>query len=115
MAQASKTIERSQSAALDALGNGVRRTIVGLLAERPRAVGELAAVLPISRPAVSKHLRTLEAASLVRVRAAGNRNVYSLAPQGATDVRRWLDDFWGQALPRFAMVAENTAPKADEP
>ena len=93
---------------LDALGNPVRREIVAMLAEGPRAVGELAAALPISRPAVSKHLRVLQGAALVRFSVQGNRNVYTLAPDGAAEARRWLDAFWGQALPRFALLANNT-------
>ncbi|MEM6994702.1 MAG: metalloregulator ArsR/SmtB family transcription factor [Myxococcota bacterium] len=108
MAQAAKITKSFGGDALDALGNPVRRAIVAMLAERPRAVGELAAALPISRPAVSKHLRVLKAAQLVSAEPAGNRNVYALSAGGVTDVRRWLDKFWGEALPRFAMVAENT-------
>lgn len=98
--------------ALDALGNPVRRQIVALLAQRPRPVGEIAAELPVSRPAVSKHLRVLEAASLVRFDVDGNRNVYTLASDGAAQARRFLDAFWSEALPRFAMVAENLTPAA---
>ena len=100
--------------ALDALGNPVRRQIVALLAERPRPVGEIAAELPVSRPAVSKHLRVLEAASLVSFEVDGNRNVYALAPDGAAQARRFLDAFWSEALPRFAMVAENLTPESSD-
>ena len=100
--------------ALDALGNPVRRRIVALLAERARPVGELAAELPVSRPAVSKHLRVLEAASLVSFEVDGNRNVYTLASDGAAQARRFLDAFWSEALPRFAMVAENLTPAEHE-
>lgn len=107
---------RIEERALDALGNSVRRQIVALLAEQPRAVSELAAVLPVSRPAVSKHLRVLQGAALVTHRCEGTRNVYALAEAGAAGARRWLDSFWGQALPRFAMVAQSTAPsrKSDD-
>ena len=93
--------------ALDALGNPVRRQIVEMLAERPQAVGEIAAQLPISRPAVSKHLRVLQGAALVEFTADGTRNVFALRRQGFDAARAWLGDFWDDALARFRMVAEN--------
>lgn len=91
---------------LDALGNPTRRTIVRLLAPGPRSVGELASALPISRPAVSKHLRILESAALVTYEAAGTRRLFRLDPHGFDAARRWLDAFWDEALPRLAAVAE---------
>ena len=104
---------RSNTAPLDALGNPVRRTIVELLSERPRAVGELASQLPVSRPAVSKHLKLLEDAGLVGHEPQGTRNIYSLRADGFDAARQWLDSFWTEALGRFRLVAENTAPEAD--
>lgn len=91
---------------LDALGNPTRRDIVRMLAAGPRAVGEIAAELPISRPAVSRHLRVLEGASLVTFEARGNRRLFRLDPSGFAVARRWLDAFWDEALPRLAAVAE---------
>ena len=93
---------------LDALGNPVRRQIVVLLAQGPRAVGALAAEFPISRPAVSKHLRLLEGAGLVRHRAAGTANVFELDQAGFLVARRWLDDFWREGLADFKALAEAT-------
>ena len=95
-------------AALDALGNSVRRDIVRLLADKPMAAGEVATHFPISRPAVSKHLRILEAASIIAHEARGNRNIYHLDQTGFTQVSGWLDAFWTDALQRMAMVAVNT-------
>lgn len=97
--------------ALDALGNPVRRQIVQLLAAGPRPVGAIAAQLPVTRPAVSKHLRVLEDAALVTFDKAGNQNRYRLAPEGFTAARDWLGAFWDDALTRFALLAENTAPE----
>ena len=91
---------------LDALGNATRRRIVRILAPGPRSVGEIAAELPISRPAVSKHLRVLEDAALVAHESQGNRNLFRLHPAGFDAARRWLDAFWDDALSRFVMVAE---------
>lgn len=99
----------SAEAALDALGSPVRRTIVRILARGPRPVGELAAELPVSRPAVSKHLRILEEARLVAHDTQGTRNVFRLEPRGFRAARRWLDDFWDEALDRFSDEAERIA------
>lgn len=97
--------------ALGALGNPVRRAIVRMLAGGPRPVGAIAAELPVSRPAVSKHLRVLERARLVGFEREGNRNVFRLEAEGFESARRWLDAFWDEALARFALVAENTEPR----
>ena len=97
--------------ALDALGNPVRRRIVQILAPAPRPVGEIAKQLPVSRPAVSKHLRVLEDAGLVTYERDGNKNLFRLDPEGFRSARRWLDSFWDDALARFVLVAENTQPK----
>jgi DNA-binding transcriptional ArsR family regulator len=86
---------------LDALGDPTRRAIVDTLRSGPRAVGDLAGELPVSRPAVSQHLRVLHDAGLVTYRAEGNRNVYRLRPQGAQPLREWLDEFWQEPLERF--------------
>ncbi|MCA9656187.1 MAG: winged helix-turn-helix transcriptional regulator [Myxococcales bacterium] len=94
--------------ALDALGCPTRRSIVRLLAEGPRPVGEIAAALPVSRPAVSKHLRILEQAELVAHDRQGTRNLFRLERRGFDAARRWLDAFWDEALARFVMLAENT-------
>ena len=82
----------------DALGDPTRRAIVECLAERPRAVGELAAELPVSRPAVSQHLKVLKDAGLVTERAAGTRRIYRLNPAGVAALRDQLDTFWSRAL-----------------
>jgi DNA-binding transcriptional ArsR family regulator len=93
-------------AGLGLLGDSTRRTIFGLLAEQPRSVGELAARLPISRPAVSQHLRALKDAGLVIDRAAGTRRVYQLNPAGVAGLRAYLDQIWGDALAAFKDVVE---------
>lgn len=87
---------------LEALGDASRRAIVALLAERPSPVGELADRLPISRPAVSQHLRVLKAAGLVADRPDGTRRVYRLDPTGLADIRAFLDRFWRDDLDHFA-------------
>lgn len=89
-----------------ALGDATRRAIVASLAERPRAVGELAAELPVSRPAVSQHLRVLKEAGLVRERAEGTRRVYGLEPGGLEGLREYLDGFWNRALASFKAAVE---------
>ena len=93
-------------AALDALGNPMRRRIVRLLAEKPRAVGELAAKLPVTRPAVSKHLAILRKADLVVRDKRGNRNVFRLHAAGFESARGWLDEFWDEALENLRALAE---------
>jgi DNA-binding transcriptional ArsR family regulator len=91
---------------LDALGDPTRRAILELLAQRPRPVGELADELPVSRPAVSQHLRVLSAARLVIARREGNRRIYQVDPSGVGAVRAYLDRFWNQALAAFKQAAE---------
>ncbi len=100
-----------QDLALDALGNPIRRQMVRLLAKGPQPVGELAAHFPVSRPAISKHLRVLEGAGLVTRDAKGNRNYCRLEARGFEAARAWLDHFWDEALGRFKLLAENTAPR----
>ena len=92
--------------AFAALAEPMRVAIVEKLAQRPMAVGELAAGLPVSRPAVSQHLKVLKAAKLVRDQAAGTRRIYSLDPAGLGPLRQWLDRFWDQALAAYAEAAE---------
>ena len=94
-------------ATFDALGNPVRRRILRILEPGPKAVGDIAAVLPVSRPAVSKHLQILQGAALVARQRDGNRHLFRLNPEGFGAARHWLEAFWDTALPRFAMVAEN--------
>jgi DNA-binding transcriptional ArsR family regulator len=91
----------------EALGDPSRRAIVACLAERPRAVGELAEVLPISRPAVSQHLKVLKDAGLVTDRAAGTRRVYRLNPAGMAALRDQLETFWNRALDGYQDVVEH--------
>jgi DNA-binding transcriptional ArsR family regulator len=91
---------------LDALGDPTRRHVFELLAGGPRSVGELAAELPVSRPAVSQHLRVLESAGLVTHRREGTRHLYELDRPGVVALRAWLDGFWNEALARFKAAAE---------
>jgi DNA-binding transcriptional ArsR family regulator len=95
-------------ALLDALGDPTRRAIVERLAERPRAVGELADDLPVSRPAVSQHLKVLKDAGLVTERAAGTRRIYRLDPVAVGALRDQLDTLWRRALSGFAEIAEES-------
>ena len=92
--------------ALTALADPTRRAIFERLAERPQAVGELAAELPVSRPAVSQHLKVLKDAGLVSDRPAGNRRIYQVDPQGVGALRAYLDGFWNRALADFKTAAE---------
>ena len=91
---------------LTALGDATRREVFELVAERPRAVGELAAQLPVSRPAVSQHLRVLKDAGLVEDEAVGARRVYKLHPEGIAELRSYLDGFWNRSLRAFKAAAE---------
>ena len=87
-----------------ALADGTRRTILASLAERPQAVGELAAGLPVSRPAVSQHLKVLKEAGLVSERAVGTRRIYRLDPTALAAVRDQLDTYWRRALEGYAAL-----------
>jgi DNA-binding transcriptional ArsR family regulator len=91
--------------ALDALGSPVRREILQTLWTSPLAVGELAARFPVSRPAISRHLRVLEDAGLVEHRARGAGSVYAVRVQGLSSVRDFLDEFWESALSRLEELA----------
>lgn len=91
--------------ALDALGSPVRREILRRLRARPLAVGELASGFPVSRPAISRHLRLLEDAGLVEQRGQTGRGVYAVRVQGLASVREYLDEFWDVALDRLEELA----------
>jgi DNA-binding transcriptional ArsR family regulator len=91
-----------------ALGDPTRRAIVASLAERPRAVGELAKELPISRPAVSQALKVLKEAGLVTERADGTRRIYRLQPTAVAALRDQLDTFWSRALANYGDVVERS-------
>jgi DNA-binding transcriptional ArsR family regulator len=95
----------------DALGDPNRRAIVELLGAGDRSVRELADALPISRPAVSRHLRLLKEAGLVVEEPRGTRRIYRLHDKGVEAVRAYLESVWGDAATRFRLVAENTSPK----
>jgi DNA-binding transcriptional ArsR family regulator len=95
-----------QTAGFTALGDPTRRAIFERLAGRPRAVGELASELPVSRPAVSQHLKVLKDARLVIDRPTGARRVYQLDPDGVGAMRAYLDQFWHQSLATFKSVVE---------
>ncbi len=94
------------AAALSALADPTRRAIFERLAERPSAVGELARDMPVSRPAVSQHLKVLREAGLVRDRAEGARRIYAIDPDGVGVLRAYLDRFWNQALAAFKDAVE---------
>jgi DNA-binding transcriptional ArsR family regulator len=94
-----------------ALGDPTRRAIFERLAGRPRSVGELAAELPVSRPAVSQHLKVLKEAGLVSDRADGTRRLYRVEPGGVGALRDYLDRFWDQALTAFKGAVEGTDDK----
>ncbi|MGH2945092.1 MAG: ArsR/SmtB family transcription factor [Solirubrobacteraceae bacterium] len=89
-----------------ALGDPTRRAIFERLADRPRAVGELARELPVSRPAVSQHLKVLKDAGLVVDRRAGNRRIYQLNPDGVGALRADLDRFWNKSLAAYKAAVE---------
>ena len=91
---------------LTALGDPTRRAIFERLAERPRAVGELAGELPVSRPAVSQHLKVLKDAGLVMDRPVGTRRIYQLDPDGIGALRAYLDTFWNRSLMAFKAAVE---------
>jgi DNA-binding transcriptional ArsR family regulator len=95
-----------------ALADPTREAIVHLLAEGERSVGEIAQHVPVSRPAVSKHLRLLEGAGLVRFRSEGTRNVYALDADALAALRDELDALWRTALARYGLVANNRSRRA---
>jgi DNA-binding transcriptional ArsR family regulator len=100
---------------LDALGDRTRRQIVQVLRGGPAAVGELATRIPVSRPAISQHLKVLQACGLVDYESVGTRHLYRLDPTGIRELRAWLDDFWDGALGQFARYAAEQAALASSP
>lgn len=90
---------------MTALGDGTRRSVFDLVTERPRSVGELADLLPVSRPAVSQHLRVLENAGLVSATAIGTRRIYRVDPSGLAGMRNWIDQQWDRVLDDFVDAA----------
>jgi DNA-binding transcriptional ArsR family regulator len=102
-------VQTYQADGLTALGDRTRRAIFERLADRPRAVGELAGELPVSRPAVSQHLKVLKEAGLVVDQPIGTRRIYRLDPNGVRDLRAYLDHFWDQALAGFKAAVEQQA------
>lgn len=94
--------------AFEALGDPNRREILRLLGAEDLAVGEIAEAMPISRPAVSRHLRLLKDAGLVAERADGTRRIYQLQAEGLEAIQAYVQGVWGEAANRFRLVAENT-------
>jgi DNA-binding transcriptional ArsR family regulator len=95
-----------QEAAFPALADPTRRRVLERLRAGPLSVGEIAAGLPVSRPAVSQHLKALKDAGLVVDRAHGTRRVYQVDPRGLAAVRGWLDQFWADALSAYRAEVE---------
>jgi len=95
--------------ALDALADPTRRSVVELLRGGERSVGDLASDLPVSRPAVSQHLKVLKGAGLVTERRDGTRHLYAIDPRGLIAVRSYLESFWGEALASFKEIADPAA------
>ncbi len=93
---------------LAVLADPTRREVFERLRAGPKAVNAIAAGMPVSRPAVSQHLKLLKDAGLVDERSEGVRRVYSVRPEGLTDLRAWLDSFWGDALDAFKLEAEGS-------
>ena len=99
------------SSALRCLSDPTRRRVFERLRAGPQSVGALAKGLPVSRPAVSQHLKALREARLVDQRSEGTRRVYFIDPEGLGELRRWIDEFWDEALERF----KNEVEKAETP
>lgn len=95
---------------LTALADPTRRAVFEALRDGPRAVGDLAARLPVSRPAVSQHLRVLAHARLVTSTPDGTRRLYAIDPTGLVGLRAWVEGFWTDALTRFKTLAEEDSP-----
>ena len=102
-----------QPSALNALGDPTRRAIFEALAEHPSAVGELARDFPVSRPAVSQHLKVLKDAGLVVDRPDGNRRIYQVDPDGVAALRDYLDRFWSRSLASFKQVVEESQRRSE--
>jgi DNA-binding transcriptional ArsR family regulator len=95
--------------ALAALADPTRRRVFEQLRSGPKAVGRIAKSMPVSRPAVSQHLKVLKDAGLVREQREGTRRIYEIDPRGLSALRRWLDQFWDEALDAFQAAAEAEA------
>ncbi len=102
-------METYEVAALGVLGDPTRRAIFECLAQRPMAVGQIAAALPVSRPAVSQHLKVLKDAGLVADHAEGTRRIYRINPAGISSIRAYLDRMWSEALEGFRQAAQQAA------
>jgi DNA-binding transcriptional ArsR family regulator len=105
-------VQTYRSNGFEALGDATRREIFERLARGPRSVGELAEELPVSRPAVSQHLKVLKDAGLVFDRPVGTRRLYQLNPDGVGALRDYVDQFWTQALAAFKKAAEHDEEEA---
>jgi DNA-binding transcriptional ArsR family regulator len=92
---------------MQALADPTRRAVFEQLRSGPRSVGDLANGLPVSRPAVSQHLRVLKGAGLVTDEQQGTRRLYRIEPDGLADLRAWFDSFWDDALAEFKAAAES--------
>jgi len=97
---------------ISALADPTRRAVLERLKDGPRPVGEIARGLPVTRPAVSQHLKVLKDAGLVADKSVGTRRIYYIDPKGLGPMRAWLDQFWGAALDSFKLAAEAEAEKA---
>jgi DNA-binding transcriptional ArsR family regulator len=104
-----------RSEGFEALADGTRRRVLELVAARPRSVGEIAAELPVSRPAVSQHLKVLLEAGLVTVTAAGTRRLYVLDRSGLAPLREYLEQFWVRSLADFKDAVERDDPPPRHP
>jgi DNA-binding transcriptional ArsR family regulator len=105
-------VAANQAEAFAALGDPTRRAIFERLAGGPRAVGEIASELPVSRPAVSQHLKVLKGAGLVTDRPAGTRRLYAVDPDGVEAMRAYLDQFWTKTLAAYKAVVEQPEEEA---
>jgi DNA-binding transcriptional ArsR family regulator len=107
-------VATNQGAALEALADPTRRALFELLARGPRTVGALSADVPVSRPAVSQHLKVLRECGLVTVQSQGTRHIYSVDPQGVRAVRDYFDQFWTSALTAFADAVDRPKDPQEE-
>jgi DNA-binding transcriptional ArsR family regulator len=98
----------------NALGDPTRRMLFERIRQGPCTVNDLAAIVPVSQPAVSQHLKVLREAQLVRVEKQGQRRIYHLNPDGLAELRRYVDEMWDDALRAFAAEAEKRAKSAGE-
>ena len=101
--------------ALAALADPTRRRVFEQLRKGPRSVGAIAQTMPVSRPAVSQHLKVLKEAGLVSDKSEGTRRIYHIDPKGLAAIRRWLDQFWDEALSAFQAEVERKNHEDEEP